>query len=189
VAIARTPDDAAAEDNTAGVGGGARDVQLPERVDDYGAWGDAHEVPRMSTPLTRVVAALVFPFAILISLSHVLYGSGGPGDGFTAGVVSGLAVALWYVVFGYFEARARLGWLSPGRLISFGLLLAITNAFAGAVFGDGFLAIYFEFEGPADLHIASTLLFELSIYLAVFGGVTTIMDAIAHPEDAEKDYE
>jgi len=43
------------------------------------------------------VATLVLPFAILISLSHVLYGGSGPGDGFTAGVVSGLAVALWYL--------------------------------------------------------------------------------------------
>lgn len=167
-------------------------TEMPENtesmtMDEYGAFGDAHDVPRLATPITRVVATLVLPFAILISLSHVLYGGSGPGDGFTAGVVSGLAVALWYVVFGYFEARLRLRWLQPGRLIAVGLFIAVLNALLGMVFGEGFLNIYMlgDGRGPAGLHLVSPVIFEFAIFLTVFGGVTAIMEAIAHPDEVE----
>lgn len=160
---------------------------LPRKRDEYGAFGDKHALPRLFTPLTRIAALVTLPFAMLISATHILYGGGGPGDGFTAGVVSGLAVALWYVVFGYFEARARLAWLHPGRLVGIGLSLAILNALAGLVFSDAFFRLYDigSGKGPAGLHLASTLFFEFSIFLTVFGSVATIMAAIAHPEEVE----
>ncbi len=47
-------------------------------------------------------------------------------SGFSAGVVIGLGVALWYVVFGYHETKERLPWLRPRRFISIGLALAFT---------------------------------------------------------------
>ena len=70
---------------------------------------------------------MVLPFALLMALSQLLYGGDGPGDGFTAGVISGLGVALWYIVFGYEEAQRRLGWLKPRYLIGTGLTLVIAN--------------------------------------------------------------
>lgn len=145
------------------------------------------EVPKFSTPLTRFVARLVLPFAFMISLSHILYGGDAPGDGFTAGVVSGLAVALWYVVFGYFDARRMLSWLPPGRLIAVGFGLALVNAIAPMLVGRAFFAItkIAGFEAPADLHLASTLVFELAIFLTVFGAVSVVMEAIAHPREVE----
>ena len=155
-----------------------------ESVESFSA---RHKIPRFSTPLTRLVATLVLPFAIMISFAHMLYGGSGPGDGFTAGVVSGLGVTLWFVVYGYFEARTRLSWLRPGRLIAAGLSLALGNAVLGMFISDGFLAIA-KYEGdlPADLHATTTLIFEFAIYLTVFGGVTMIMNAIADPGIKEK---
>lgn len=160
-------------------------------ADDYGAFGDANDIPRFSTPITRLAATVVMPFAIIISLAHVFYGADGPGDGFTAGVVSGLAVALWYVVFGYFEARARLWWLRPGRLIVIGLAVALGNALLGHFLDVGFLGILSinEGKGPAGLHLTSSLIFEIAIYVTVFGGTTTIMQAIAYPEDVKEEEE
>ena len=149
------------------------------------AFEQEYHASRLSTPLTRTVATLVLPFALLISVFHVLYGGGAPGDGFTGGVIGGLAVALWFVVFGYYETRRRLRWLYPGRLITIGLLLAIVNAFAPVVFGKAFLHLTEFGDGPAGLHLASTTIFEISIFLAVFGGVSVIMEAIAHPLDVE----
>lgn len=166
----------------------SEDPELPTYTSprDYQRFSARHEIARISTPLTRVSATLVLPFALLISISHVLYGGSGPGDGFTAGVVSGLAVALWYVVFGYFEARARLSWLRPGRVIALGLILALANAALGLILADGFLApTEFIEHAPADLHLSTTLIFEFAIYLTVFGSVTAIMSAIAHPHDME----
>ena len=140
-----------------------------------------------NTPFTRLAARIVLPFALLVSLTHVLYGGSSPGDGFTAGVVSGLAVALWYVVFGYEETRWRLRWLRPWRILTAGLGLALVNAALPLLFGRPFFAItkVAGLDSPAGLHLASTLIFELGIFLAVFGGASLIMETITHPEQPE----
>ena len=89
-------------------------------------------------------------------------------------------------MFGYQETKARLRWLHPTSLIGAGITLALINAALPLVFGREFLAftqiadIY-----VADIKIASTLLFEIGICLTVFGGVSMIMEAISHPQEAE----
>lgn len=149
---------------------------------------DRYRLDNLSTPLTRTVAQIAFPLALMLSVSQILYGGGAPGDGFTAGMVSGLAVASWYVVFGYVEARSRLRWLHPGRLIVAGLIIALVNASLGLLAGDAFLG-NINLDGvyaPAGLHFNTTLAFEIAIYLAVFGGAMTIMNAISHPHDLKE---
>jgi NADH:ubiquinone oxidoreductase subunit 5 (subunit L)/multisubunit Na+/H+ antiporter MnhA subunit len=154
---------------------------------EYAQWSERYGVSRFSTPLTRLSAHLVLPFAILVSLSHVLYGGSGPGDGFTAGVISGLGVALWFVVFGYIETLARLWWLRPGRMVAGGLTIAVLNAALGFVYGGAFFAPGSLDGSPAGLHLTSAVIFEFAIFLTVFGGVTMIISAIAHPEAAHHD--
>lgn len=153
--------------------------------EDLEALQSQRAASRMSTPLTRFVAKLILPFSLLVALSHILYGGSGPGDGFTAGVIGGLAVALWYIVFGYFEARQRLNWLAPGRLIAVGLGVAFLNAIAPLFLGDAFLQIQLLGDAPAGLHLTTTLFFELGIFLTVFGSTSIIMEAIAHPREVE----
>ena len=146
---------------------------------------DRYRFENFSTPLTRSVARIAFPLALLLSFAQILYGGGMPGDGFTGGMVSGLAVASWYVVFGYFEARTRLKWLHPGRLIVGGLMIALINAGLSLVIGGNFLGnvVYDGGHLPAGLHITTSVFFELAIYCVVFGAVISIMNAISHPRD------
>jgi len=141
----------------------------------------------LSTPLTRTVATVLLPLALLISVSHILYGAGAPGDGFTAGVVSGLGVSVWYVVFGYDQAKRRLYWLRPIRLIGAGIGLAILNAAVPLILGEPFLTTT-QFKMlwlPADIHLTSTSFFETGIFLAVLGGTALILETIAHPLEVE----
>jgi len=148
-------------------------------------------VPRLtmafSTPLTRTVAQMVLPFAFLVALSQLLYGGDAPGDGFTAGVISGLGVALWYIVFGYDESRERLKWLNARVLIGAGLLLVLANAVSPMLIGREFLAhISSDILLPANLHISSTLVYETGIFLTILGCVSMVMEAIAYPKEVEK---
>lgn len=156
--------------------------------EDTGALQDKRAQSRLSTPMTRAGAKLVLPFAVLIALAHILYGGVAPGDGFTAGVVLGLVIASWYVIFGYFEAREYLSWLRPGRFIVVGLLLAFSNALLPMLMGQPFLRAIDFGDAPAGLHLSSTLLFELGIFFTVLGGASTIMEAIAHPREFEKEF-
>lgn len=174
-----------------------KQVRLAEQAEreyekELGVAQNERAESRMSTPLTRKIAALVLPFALLIAASHILYSGVAPGDGFTAGIAAGLAVALWYVVYGYFEARERLSWLVPGRVLVIGLVLTFANALLPELFGGQFLQhINFSDDfSPADLHFASTLFFEIGIFLTVFGASSIIMEAIAHPRELEeRDFE
>jgi len=140
-----------------------------------------------STPLTRIFAQLVLPFALLVALSQLFYGGDAPGDGFTAGVISGLGVALWYIVFGYQEAQHRLGWLKPRYLIGFGLLLVIANAALPMLAQMPFLA-HINFDQihlPANLHLSTTFIYETGIFLTVLGCTSTVMEAITYPKEVE----
>jgi NADH:ubiquinone oxidoreductase subunit 5 (subunit L)/multisubunit Na+/H+ antiporter MnhA subunit len=143
-------------------------------------------VSSLSTPLTRVVSSMVLPFAFLVALTQLLYGGEAPGDGFTAGVISGLGVTLWYVVFGYHEARKRLHWLPERALIGAGLTLVILNGLYPLLTGNAFMAhIGFDIPLPAGLHLSTTMIYETGIFLTVLGSVSTILEAIAYPKEVE----
>ncbi len=143
-------------------------------------------VSKFSTPLTRVISRIALPIAFLIALSQLFYGGDGPGDGFTAGVITGLGVALWYIVFGYHEAQESLGWLRGRVLIGCGLLLVLANAAAPMLFGYPFLThTNFDFVLPANIHLSSTFFYETGIFLTVLGSVTTVMESIAYPREVE----
>ena len=147
----------------------------------------------LSTPFTRSVSAIVLPIAILIGIAQILYGGSGPGDGFTAGVTIGLAVSLWYVVLGYYEAKRQLPWFRPALITRLGLLIALLNALIPIFLGAGFmghvqydkvLGIY-ELVGFFGMHISSSLIFETAIALTVMGGLGIIIEAIAFPKEVQ----
>jgi NADH:ubiquinone oxidoreductase subunit 5 (subunit L)/multisubunit Na+/H+ antiporter MnhA subunit/multisubunit Na+/H+ antiporter MnhB subunit len=140
---------------------------------------------RFTDPITQVAALLGLPFAFIIALAHLLYAGVAPGDGFTAGVIAGLAITLWYVVFGYEATKAQLRWLHPAQFIGAGLMLALVNALLPIAFGREFLAFTQLPISIADVKFASTLVFEAAIALTVFGGISTITEAISHPREAE----
>ncbi len=139
-----------------------------------------------SNALNRFAARIVLAVALLISAAHILYAGAAPGDGFTAGVIAGLGVALWYVVFGYAETRARLRWLHPATFIGVGLALALLNAALPLLFDRAFFAFTLvPLELPAGIKLASTTAFEVGIFLTVFGGISAVMEAITHPKEVE----
>ncbi len=152
--------------------------------------GEPNEVPidldsdsSIATPMIRVVASIVLPITLVVAIVHVLYGAKAPGDGFTAGVIAGLGVALYYVVFGYQQVRRRLSWLRPVRLLTAGLTLALLNAGFGLLAGAGWhgfidLAPGLSFAG---LKLTTTLIFEIAIALTVLGGVSLMLETIAYP--------
>ncbi|MDX2141192.1 MAG: hydrogen gas-evolving membrane-bound hydrogenase subunit E [Chloroflexota bacterium] len=139
-----------------------------------------------SDALNRFAARIVLPFGLLVALAHILYAGSAPGDGFTAGVIAGLAIALWYIIFGYEAVKTQLRWLHPPVYIGVGLVLALGNALLPLLFGREFFAFTFLASLPADIKLASTTVFEVGIFLSVFGGISAIMEAITHPQEVEK---
>lgn len=162
---------------------------LAPRLEQTQAAEETQNPASLSTPFTRSVSYIVLPIAILIGIAQILYGGSGPGDGFTAGVTIGLAVSLWYVVLGYFEAKRQLPWFRPAQMIRLGLVIAVLNAlfplllgkeFMGHIEFDRLLGIY-DAVGALGLHVTSALIFEIAIAITVMGGLGIIMEVIAYP--------
>jgi multicomponent K+:H+ antiporter subunit A len=141
-----------------------------------------------TSPFVQMLAYLILPLTLVISVTHIMYGHDQPGDGFTAGVMISLAVGLWYVVFGYHATKRRLTWLHSSHLIGLGLIIGILTGSVGALMTGSFLgnvdfSYWLPFSLPRGFHLSTSLFFEVAICLTVLGSATLVIDTMGRPRD------
>jgi multicomponent K+:H+ antiporter subunit A len=144
----------------------------------------------VTSPFIHALAYISLPLSMIIAVIHILYGHDQPGDGFTAGVIVGLAIAFWYVVFGYAEVKQRLKWLKPMIFISSGILLAVFSGILASIIKGNFLSnvdfgMLQNIPLPAGINLSTSLLFEAAIFLSVLGSISYILSALGHPRISE----
>jgi multisubunit Na+/H+ antiporter MnhB subunit len=133
------------------------------------------------TPLIRVVALAVLPVSLLISFAHLLGAERGPGDGFTAGIITSLGLTLEYLAFGYREARSRFAWVHFEVVLFGGLLLSLAASLLPLLAGAPLLAPQqadLEVPGLGSVKLSRGLMFDFGIYLTVVGGSMTAIDSL-----------
>ncbi len=142
------------------------------------------------SPFIRTAAFAALPLSMMLAFTHMMYGHDQPGDGFTAGVIISLAIALWYIVFGFEETRRRLPWLHATTFIAAGILLAISTGTVAMLITGSYLGNVDFTAGwtllPKGFHISTSFLLEISICLAVLGGATHMLSSLGHPETTDK---
>ncbi|MDW8277205.1 MAG: proton-conducting transporter membrane subunit [Anaerolineales bacterium] len=143
-----------------------------------------------TSPLLHTLAYVMLPLAFLLGATHMMYGHDQPGDGFTAGVIISLAIAMWYIVFGYQETRRKLTWLNRNNLVATGLTLALLNALLGVALGEGFFAPVnygdrLSLPLPPGFSLSSAFLFEVAICLTVMGAATLMIDNLGRIREDE----
>ena len=134
----------------------------------------------------QAMADILLPVAFMIAAVHMLTGHDRPGDGFTAGVIAGVAVGFKYVVYGFRVTRQNLGWLRPNILIPIGILLVLISGMAGWWLEGAFLASvdYGKLIGmklPTGIKLSSGFVFEVAIALSVLGSVTYMLETLGRP--------
>jgi multicomponent K+:H+ antiporter subunit A len=139
----------------------------------------------------HALAYIMLPFSMVLAAIHIIYGHDQPGDGFTAGVIMGLGIAFWYVVFGYSEVKARLKWLRPMPLIASGILLAILTGILGMYVNGVFLSnvdigARFGIPLPEGFNLSTSFLFEVAIFLSILGSISYILSALGHPRISDR---
>jgi multisubunit Na+/H+ antiporter MnhB subunit len=78
------------------------------------------------------------------------------------------------------EATLRKMWIKPVTIIAWGLLLAFVSGFFALIHGQAFMSgQWFDIAG---IKLGTPTLFDLGVYLAVFGVLLTIMVAILNKE-------
>src|SRR5687768_10741704 len=109
------------------------------------------------------------------------------GDGFSAGVIVGLAVTLQYIALGPRGAEAALPMLrlAPIAVVT-GLLLALAAGFFPIVYGG---AIFTHFP-PAGVHpirigtleLITAVVLDLGVFLLVAGVLVVLVRQLTAPE-------
>ncbi|MEM9709538.1 MAG: Na+/H+ antiporter subunit B [Pseudomonadota bacterium] len=123
---------------------------------------------------TRYLATLL----LLVSIFMLLRGHNEPGGGFIGGLIGATGLILYAIACGTRDARAALR-VAPETLAMVGLLVALGAGLAAALFGDPLFTGQWLFIGPTEdskgLPLSTVLVFDIGVYLAVFGSVLALV--------------
>ncbi|MCL7928962.1 monovalent cation/H+ antiporter subunit A [Halomonas llamarensis] len=126
--------------------------------------------------LTSISMALL-PLALLVSAFIFLRGHNMPGGGFIAGLITAVALILLYMARGVEWAQDRLNFpFQPVAIV--GVAVATLTGLGSWLFGYPFLTStfsYFTLPLIGRFELASALLFDLGVYLAVVGATLMIL--------------
>lgn len=127
--------------------------------------------------LLKVLNMPLLPLALMVSVYIFLRGHNLPGGGFIAGLITAIALILQYLTNGLNWTQSRMtGNYHP--VVAAGVLIAALTAMGSWLFGLPLLTSWHDhFHIPllGDIELASAMLFDLGVYLAVVGATLLIL--------------
>lgn len=145
-----------------------------------------------TTLLGRTIARLMFLPTVIAAFAILVKGYAEAGDGFSAGVVAALGVLLQYLMLGRVEAEKLWPVRRAGRIGFFGLLVSLLLAVAPLLFGEPVLTHYPLPGEPVvyvgSLELITPVLFDVGVFLLVFGFVVGSVGAFARTINEEEEY-
>lgn len=140
--------------------------------------------------ILEVASRPLYWLILAASLWVLLRGLNEPGGGFIGGLIAVSATILWAVACGSQSATQRLPLGSPARLTSFGVVLGAASGLPALMLGEPYLTHQWAQLplGLATLPVSTVLLFDLGIYLAVWGalaGYALALLAVDEPDETE----
>ncbi|MCW8137380.1 MAG: Na(+)/H(+) antiporter subunit B [Planctomycetota bacterium] len=130
----------------------------------------------------RTTTRFVVPIMLLFSLFLLLRGHNAPGGGFGGALVAVAAYALYAIGSGWRQAHVALR-CAPESVGAAGLAIMLVSAALALLAGrPAFAALRQDARVPglADLDLATPALFDVGVYLAVFGSMITVVLALIH---------
>lgn len=129
----------------------------------------------MKSLILVVGARLLIGLFLVFSLYVLLRGHDTPGGGFIGGLIGALGFVLYAFASGVGEARAALR-VDPRTVGIIGMGLALVSGLASALAGqDPFTGLWLIL---ADWPLSTVLVFDVGVYLAVFGAIVTLVFAL-----------
>jgi multicomponent Na+:H+ antiporter subunit B len=144
--------------------------------------------------IVRVVARLLLTPSVVVAAALIVKEYAEVGDGFSAGMIVSLTVALQYVALGTptVEEVLPLLRLSPALVIG-GTLLALASAFFPLALGK---PPFSHLPEPSDhvttvgtLELFTPLAFDIAIFSLVVGVMTMMLHQFASPDEKETEKE
>ncbi|WP_336205289.1 Na+/H+ antiporter subunit A [Nonomuraea sp. LPB2021202275-12-8] len=135
----------------------------------------------------EVAARLTFHTVLVLSVFLLFVGHSGVGGGFAGGIVAGLAITVRYLAGGRYELARALP-VHAGVLLGVGLTLTTCTALAGLLFGGAALRMLTaDVTVPlvGTLHLSTSLVFDLGVYVSVVGMVQDVLRALGAELDRQ----
>lgn len=132
---------------------------------------------------------LIFHAVLVGSIYLLFVGHNQPGGGFVAGLVTGAAMTLRYLVGGLAEVR-RISRFQPWTIMALGVAISTSTALAPLSRGHSIMAsMSTSFDLPLLGHIyaSTTLPFDIGVYMVVVGLVFMVFEAFGEDPGAEAD--
>ena len=163
--------------------------QSSQTVGSHRAWlvGGQRMRPESRSLLLEVVVRILFHTVIVVSIYLLFAGHNLPGGGFAGGLVAGMALVMRYVAGGRYELGAAAP-TDAGRLLGFGMVLAVGCAVIPLFFGEAALSsTWFEAEVPVLGHIefVTSTIFDVGVYLVVIGLVLDVLRSLGAEVDRQ----
>ncbi|MEV5824380.1 Na+/H+ antiporter subunit A [Spirillospora sp. NPDC052242] len=133
-----------------------------------------------SSVVLEATARLLGPTLLVVSVYLLVAGHGRPGGGFVGGLVAGMAFVLRYLPGGKRELALAIP-VRPAVLLGGGLLVALASGAAGWLIDGAFLyQTTYHAHAPlvGEIHVPTTLFFDIGVYLLVLGLVLTILTTL-----------
>lgn len=131
--------------------------------------------------IAEVFTRFLYPLLILASVWVLFRGHNAPGGGFIGGLLAVVASSAYALAFNSSLALRRLP-LAPARLAGCGVLLALLSGFPAIIQDLPYLThrwISFSL-GTFELSLSTVMLFDLGVYLAVWGAIGGICLALVN---------
>ena len=139
----------------------------------------------MNTLIFRTIAPVITVVMVAFSIFIMLRGHNEPGGGFIGGLIAASSIAIYGIAAGP-EAVRRALKLDPLAFAGFGVVLAVLSGLLSLPFELPFLTGLWSFFdlGEGEIALSTPLVFDIGVYLVVFGTVSAI--ALALEDDGEE---
>lgn len=135
----------------------------------------------MNSMILSAATRLLVPLLLVFSVFMLLRGHNLPGGGFIGGLIGATGFVLYAIARGFEAARETLR-VEPQSIAVVGLGIALAAGVMPALFAEPLLTGQWLFIGETDddkgLPISSVLMFDIGVYLVVFGSILTIVLAL-----------
>ena len=138
----------------------------------------------MNTLIFRTMAPVIVVVMLMFAVFVLLRGHNEPGGGFIGGLIAAAAIAVYGMASGPDMVRKAIR-LPPLSYAGIGVLLAAASGLLSLFVGAPFLTgLWTNFRvGEAEIALSTPMLFDIGVFLVVFGTVSSVSLAL---EDSEE---
>lgn len=140
----------------------------------------------MNTVIFRTLAPVIIAIMLVFSVYICLRGHNEPGGGFIGGLIAASAISVYGMASGVGVVRQALRF-DPLAIAGFGVFMAATSGVLSLFTGSPFMTsiwLYLDL-GETTLPLSTPMVFDIGVYLVVFGTISAIALALQDEDEAE----